>query len=201
MPAESKARAIARSARSGRRSQPAHCPKSRHQQSEQQIVFEGLPRFVAVGSDALPAPTFPRPDVANHVVQRPQRAYPATEESSQEERRDEDRQAPQQPAIERVRGQRIRDGNQWVGLQKSAHRVRQAGTRHRQAGRSREIRSGREGPGRVRERGSATAGAAWAGSTHSGQSSGCARVVHYEARETSARLLGSPPASTPSIHF
>src|ERR1035437_2419392 len=58
------------------------------------------------------------------------------------------------------------------------------GTRARQAGRSREIRFCREGAGIVRERGSATAGAAWAGSTHSEQSSGCARVVRYEARET-----------------
>src|ERR1017187_3361786 len=54
----------------------------------------------------------------------------------------------------------------------------------RPAGRSRGNRCCREGPGRVRGKGSATAGAAWAGSTHSEQSSGCARVVYYEARET-----------------
>src|ERR1035437_10902219 len=58
------------------------------------------------------------------------------------------------------------------------------GTRGRLAGRSRGNWVCREGPGTVRERGSATAGAAWAGSTHSKPSSGCARVVHYEARET-----------------
>src|ERR1039457_1215817 len=48
----------------------------------------------------------------------PERANPATEKSSQEHRRDDDRKAPEQPAIERVRGQRIGDGDQRVGFQK-----------------------------------------------------------------------------------
>src|ERR1039457_5075214 len=58
------------------------------------------------------------------------------------------------------------------------------GTRPRLPGRSGAIRFSREGPRTVRERGSATAGAAWAGSTNSEQSSGCVRVVDYETRET-----------------
>src|ERR1035438_5515778 len=58
------------------------------------------------------------------------------------------------------------------------------GTRPRLAGRSRAVRFSREGPGTVRERGSATAGAAWAGSTNSEQSSGCVRVVNYDTRQT-----------------
>src|ERR1039457_2494588 len=87
----------------------------------------------------------------------------------------------------------------------------EGGTRARLAGRSREIPFCREGPGRVRERGSATAGAAWARSIHSEQSSGCARVVHYEARETkfssqvytpATSLSGSdlPPPHAPRAH-
>src|ERR1017187_10940547 len=66
------------------------------------------------------------------------------------------------------------------------------GTRARVAGRSREIPFCREGAAKVRERGSATAGAAWEGSTPAEQSSGCARVVHYEARETSSRIKYPP---------
>src|ERR1035437_5326893 len=75
-------------------------------------LYDALPIY------ALPAQFSFRPDVTNQVVQCPERANPATEKSSQEHRRDDDRQAPEQPAIERVRGQRIGDGDQRVGFQK-----------------------------------------------------------------------------------
>src|ERR1019366_2690999 len=65
--------------------------ESRHQQREEEVVFEGLPLFVSVGIDALTAGLFPQPYVTSHVVQRPERAYPATEESSQQQRWKEDR--------------------------------------------------------------------------------------------------------------
>src|ERR1019366_4501702 len=118
MTAEWRAQTIVQIGDGVKKSDQRAAQESRCQQGEEQIVFEGLPWFVAVGGYALPAQFSFRPDVTNQVMQCPERANPATEKSSQKHRRDDDRQAPEQPAIERVRGQRIGDGDQRVGFQK-----------------------------------------------------------------------------------
>jgi hypothetical protein len=55
-------------------------------------------------------------------LQRAQRANPAAEESSQKERGHKDQQAPDKAPIERVTGQRIRQGHQRIPLEEEAHR-------------------------------------------------------------------------------
>ncbi len=57
--------------------------KSRRQQSEKQIVLEGLPRFVTVGSDESKAGFLLRSKIANQMVQCAERADPATEEATE----------------------------------------------------------------------------------------------------------------------
>ena len=93
-----------------------------HQPGDQHDVFARLPALVSVGLDALLAALGLRGQVADEVLQRAHGADPAAKKAAQKERGQQDDQAPEQPAIERVAGQRIDKGHQRVPLEKQPHR-------------------------------------------------------------------------------
>ncbi len=93
-----------------------------HQPGNQHHIFPRLPALVSIGLDALLAAFGLRGQVADEVLQRAHGADPAAEKAAQKERGQQDDQAPDQPAIERVAGQRVDKGHQRVPLEKQPHR-------------------------------------------------------------------------------
>ena len=93
-----------------------------HQPGNQHNIFDGLPALVAVGLDALLAALGLRGHIAHKVLQRAHGADPAAEEAPQKERGQQDHQAPDQPAIERVPGQRVDQRHQRIPLEEEPHR-------------------------------------------------------------------------------
>ncbi len=108
--------------------EPANCHRAKgrsHQAGDEDDVLCCLPALVAVRFDALLAALGFRRHVAHEMLQRAHRADPAAEETSQKKRGQQNDEAPQQPAIERVRSQRIGDRDQRIPLKEQAHRSMQ----------------------------------------------------------------------------
>ena len=93
-----------------------------HQPGDQHHILDRLPALVAVGFDALLAALGLRGQVADEVLQRAHGADPAAEKTAQKERGQQDDQAPEQAAIERVAGQRVDQGHQRVPLEEQPYR-------------------------------------------------------------------------------
>ena len=93
-----------------------------HQAGDQHHIFDRLPALVAIRLDALLAALRLGRHVAHEVLQRAHGANPAAEEAAQKQRGQQNDQAPQQPAIESVAGQRVGQGNQRIPLEEQAHR-------------------------------------------------------------------------------
>jgi hypothetical protein len=60
---------------------------------------------------------------AEEVVNGSQRTYPSTEESPEKHRGDEDQQTPEQPAVERMPYQGIRERDERIELKEQSDRI------------------------------------------------------------------------------
>jgi len=88
------------------------------QQRGQDVVLERLPGLVAIRIEECMAPLACGFEIAEEVIQSSQRTDPAAEEAAEKKSGNQNNEAPQQPAIQGVSRQGIRDGGQRVKLQK-----------------------------------------------------------------------------------
>ena len=98
----------------------------RDQAGNQEVVLQGLPFLVAVPLQTLRAALTLRLPTAQEVVQRSQRANPAAEEPAQEESGNQNRQAPEESAIERVARKGAGESREGVKLEEEADGVGKA---------------------------------------------------------------------------
>ena len=91
--------------------------------SDQQVVLERLPALVTIRFNQLFAALALRFPAAEKVMDRTERTDPSAKEPAQEHRGDEDHQAPEQSAIERMTSQNIGERDERVDLKEERNRI------------------------------------------------------------------------------